>query len=153
MSKERNYTNDYQDRPARTQLTYRDTLTTEVQGGTYNNWYAKWSGDGSKFGKGVDPSTHRCNVEQDSGKTKAFPTQPFCVHFAHGKCTRGHNCGFLHRIPIAGDPIETTIDCFGRDKHRLDREDMGGIGSFERRCQTLYVGNLGINDHMEVLYC
>lgn len=26
---------------------------------------------------------------------------------------------------------------------------MGGIGSFERRCQTLYVGNLGVNDYME----
>jgi hypothetical protein len=78
---------------------------------------------------------------------------PFCIHFAHGKCTRGHNCGFLHRIPIPGDKIETTIDCFGRDKFRTDREDMGGIGSFERRCQTLYVGNLIINDHMEVFSC
>jgi hypothetical protein len=48
-----------------------------------------------------------------------------------------------------GDPIETTIDCFGRDKHRNDRDDMGGIGSFERRCRTLYIGNIGLNDHME----
>lgn len=50
---------------------------------------------------------------------------------------------------MPGDPIETTIDCFGRDKHRSDRDDMGGIGSFERRCQTLYIGNIAITDHME----
>ena len=50
---------------------------------------------------------------------------------------------------MPGDPVETTVDCFGRDKFRNDRDDMGGIGSFERRCRTLYVGNVGLNDHMK----
>lgn len=50
---------------------------------------------------------------------------------------------------MTGDRIETTIDCFGRDKYRTDREDMGGIGSFERRCKTLYIGNVGMNEYME----
>ncbi len=47
--------------------------------------------------------------------------------------------------------METTRDCFGREKYRTDRDDMGGIGSFERRCQTLYVGNISTTEHMEEL--
>ena len=40
-------------------------------------------------------------------------------------------------------------DCFGREKYRNDREDMGGIGSFERRCRTLYLGGIGQSEMME----
>jgi hypothetical protein len=35
-----------------------------------------------------------------------------------------------------------TTDCFGRERHREDRQDMGGVGSMFRANQTLYV-NLG----------
>ena len=55
----------------------------------------------------------------------------------------------LNRIPLDSDRVVTTKDCFGRDKFRLNRKDMGGVGSFENRCRTLYVGNIGSNDYME----
>lgn len=31
----------------------------------------------------------------------------------------------------------------------VDRDDMGGIGSFERQNTTLYIGHVDINDNME----
>ncbi|KAJ3301195.1 Pre-mRNA-splicing factor [Kappamyces sp. JEL0829] len=148
ISVKRNYKNDYQSRTARVQLDYESSVHTE-ENGTYNVWYSKWSMDGSKFNKEKKAAATRCVVERDAGRTKASPKQPFCIHFAHGRCTRGPNCTFLHRIPMPGDRIETTIDCFGREKFRTDRDDMGGIGSFERRCKTLYIGNIGTNDHLE----
>jgi hypothetical protein len=40
-------------------------------------------------------------------------------------------------------------DVFGRGKFRLSREDMGGVGSFERPTRCIYVGNIDINDQME----
>ncbi|KAI8901596.1 hypothetical protein BC833DRAFT_113324 [Globomyces pollinis-pini] len=145
----RDYTKDYQDRPARIQLDYRNTQPTDT-GGTWNVYYSKYSGDGSRFAKGtIIPAEHRVVIDRDAGKTRASSKMPFCIHFAHGKCSRGHNCTFLHRIPMKGDRVETTIDCFGRDKFRNHREDMGGVGSFEHRTRTLYVGNVAINDHME----
>lgn len=49
------------------------------------------------------------------------------------------------------DQPETTYDCFGRSKFRTEREDMGGVGSFERRTKCLYVGGIDVNDHMEVV--
>ena len=151
MVKKRDYSKDYQTRPARIQLDYKDTQKADVVGGTYNIWYSKWQGEGKDFGKGVDQSKHRCIIERDAGRTRASSKMPFCIHFAHGTCSRGPNCTFLHRLPLNEDRVETTLDCFGRDKFRNNRDDMGGVGSFENRVRTLYVGNVGINDHMEVL--
>ena len=146
--KKRNYKLDYQDRLAAVQLDAKDQAKPERQA-FYNIWFSKWQGEGAEFGKGVDPSSHRCVVERDAGRTKATTKMPFCIHFAHGRCSRGSNCQFLHRIPLDTDKPVTTMDCFGRDKFRLNRKDMGGVGSFENRCRTVYVGNIGINDHME----
>jgi hypothetical protein len=33
-------------------------------------------------------------------------------------------------------------DVFGRERHKSDREDMGGVGSFNRQNKTLYVGGI-----------
>jgi len=35
-------------------------------------------------------------------------------------------------------------DIFGRERHRTDREDMGGVGSFNREGKTIYIGGLKI---------
>eukprot|EP00842_Homolaphlyctis_polyrhiza_P005265 jgi/Hompol1/573/HPOL_002556-RA len=97
----------------------------------------------------MEKAQTRCIIERDAGKTKAGKKGMFCIHFARGCCSKGKDCTFLHRIPMPGDRTETTIDCFGRDKHRLDRDDMGGVGSFERLNTTLYVGHVSIGDDME----
>lgn len=39
------------------------------------------------------------------------------------------------------DPMK---DIFGRDRHRADKEDMSGVGSFMRECKTLYIAGLTI---------
>lgn len=85
----------------------------------------------------------RCHPEFDTGRTKAPPnTRTFCLHFAHGACNKGYECQFLHKIPTLDDPVETTIDAFGRDRFREQKGDMGGIGSFDRENRTLYVGKI-----------
>ncbi|KAH6565954.1 hypothetical protein BASA60_009705 [Batrachochytrium salamandrivorans] len=144
----RDYKKDYQDRPARKQVEYSQTQSIE-NAGTYNIWFSRWSGDGNRFGKGLEKAAHRCILERDAGMTKAGKKGLFCLHFARGCCSKGNSCTFLHRIPMPGDRTETTLDCFGRDKHRLDRDDMGGIGSFERLNTTLYVGHVSISDDMQ----
>jgi len=56
----------------------------------------------------------------------------------------GEECTFLHRIPGIEDErrLDATYDIFGRERHRTDREDMGGVGSFSRDNRTLYIGGL-----------
>jgi hypothetical protein len=39
--------------------------------------------------------------------------------------------------------IDASHDVFGRERHHQNREDMGGVGSFESDSCTLYVGGLG----------
>ena len=144
----RDYQKDYQDRPARKQINYDHSQSIE-NAGTYNIWYGKWQGDGSRYGKQIAKAPYRCIVERDAGRTKATAKSIFCVHFARGQCSKGKDCTFLHRIPMHGDRVETTTDVFGRDKFRMDRNDLGGIGSFERINSTLYVGNVSISEDME----
>lgn len=45
--------------------------------------------------------------------------------------------------------IDLGHDCFGRDRHQSHRDDMGGVGSFEKECRTLYVGGLSIRSGLE----
>ena len=40
-------------------------------------------------------------------------------------------------------------DIFGREKHKLHSDNMGGVGSFEKDCRTLYVGRLGKHKELE----
>lgn len=39
--------------------------------------------------------------------------------------------------------IDLAHDVFGRERHRLHKDDMGGVGTFDKECRTLYVGGLG----------
>jgi hypothetical protein len=57
---------------------------------------------------------------------------------------RGHECPFRHCIPTDEDErrVGVTHDVFGRERHKTDREDMGGVGSFSRENRTLYLGGL-----------
>lgn len=40
-------------------------------------------------------------------------------------------------------------DVFGRERHKLHSDNMGGVGSFEKDCRTLYVGRLGKHYELE----
>lgn len=91
VERRRDYTKDYQDRPARRQLDER-CLPRFLGEGDFNVWYSKWSGDGTKFLSGLEKATHRCILEKDAGRTKATKFDPFCIHFVHGKCIHGKDC-------------------------------------------------------------
>jgi hypothetical protein len=88
----------------------------------------------------------RCQLDRDAGFTMADKTNRFvfCLSFARGCCGVGHECNYLHRIPMVEDEKHFTplYDCFGRDKHMVDRYDMGGTGAFSRENRTLYVGGI-----------
>jgi hypothetical protein len=42
----------------------------------------------------------------------------------------------------SGQLIDYSRDCFGREKHAEYRDDMGGVGSFNRSNRTLYIGKM-----------
>lgn len=92
----------------------------------------------------VEKAITRCNIFRDTGKTRCDPSRSitFCLHFARGACSKGHECNFLHRLPTPTDQIELTRDVFGREKHRDEKDDMSGTGSFEREGKTLYISGL-----------
>ncbi|CAG8449348.1 10377_t:CDS:10 [Ambispora leptoticha] len=115
----------------------------------YNIWYNKWTGS-DKIPRGEKAKT-RCNAELDVGETKGdkMSNAYFCLFFARGCCPFGYECNYLHRIPDESDPVDSTIDAFGRDKFNEYREDMGGVGSFNRENRTLYVGHIYIKPEME----
>lgn len=50
----------------------------------------------------------------------------------------------MHRIPNEHDEqrIGLAVDIFGRERHRTNRDDMGGVGSFEINNKTLYIGGI-----------
>lgn len=64
-------------------------------------------------------------------------------------CSQGPKCNMWHRVPTTEDKLETTIDCFGRDKFTEFRQDMGGVGGFIRENRTLYVGRIAISSDTE----
>ena len=57
------------------------------------------------------------------------------------------------------DTVDKAYDCFGRERHRHEKEDMSGgnnnynikhsVGSFEKENKTLYIGNVTIGNSME----
>jgi hypothetical protein len=93
----------------------------------------------------------RCVVARDSGYTKAdkTPGSYFCLFFARGICPKGVDCEYLHRLPTVTDIYPSNMDCFGRDKFSDYRDDMGGVGSFQRQNRTLYVGRIHVTDDIE----
>lgn len=153
-----------QRKPARIQLNpslVAENSKPEQTGEVFNIWYSKWTG-GENNGKiPRSHSKHRCNVELDSGYTKADKyiedgkinrSQYFCLYFARGYCCNGKSCQYLHRVPTQNDVFPTTVDCFGREKFSDYRDDMTGIGSFEVVNKTLFVSNIStINSSTEAM--
>jgi hypothetical protein len=136
-------------RPARKQLDAMPTANSQLEGAyEYNIWYDKYVGDHWNDSRGKEPAATRCVLELDAGKTKADAVSKanryFCVHFARGMCARGAECSYYHRLPSAADEARIGMmhDCFGRERHATDRDDMAGVGNFTRNSRTLYVGGL-----------
>lgn len=131
------------DRPARLQVdpdTILDDDKPPQTGDTFNIWYLKWSGGDSS--NVYTKLKYRVNIKKDSGRTKAEGNNPLCLFFARGCCYLGKDCKYYHRLPMDDDFRTPTQDCFGRDKTADYRDDMDGVGSFNKHNRTLYVGGL-----------
>ncbi|KAK7207889.1 hypothetical protein BZA70DRAFT_272440 [Myxozyma melibiosi] len=141
-------------RPARPQadLASMKDRPPQQTGTVFNIWYNKWSG-GDREDKyaAKGKAEGRCNVARDSGYTKAdkVPGSYFCIFFARGVCPLGKNCNYLHRLPTVTDMFDPSVDCFGRDKHADYRDDMDGVGSFQRQNRTIYIGRIFVSDDIE----
>ncbi|XP_074616281.1 pre-mRNA-splicing factor cwc2-like isoform X1 [Acropora palmata] len=149
-------------RPARRQMDLEESKKMHwiPEGATeYNIWYDRWVGEHWRSDKDHGPSETRCYLETDAGFTKANIYEPsgnkhyYCIYFARGCCHLGAECGYLHVIPTDKDEkrIDLAHDVFGRERHRLHKEDMGGVGTFDKECRTLYVGGLALRTKLEKL--
>ncbi|KAI9269346.1 hypothetical protein BY458DRAFT_490147 [Sporodiniella umbellata] len=142
-------------RPARVQVAQQELddyiREKRPEGGTYNIWHHRYSGLERDFNKRSYRPKYKVNIARDSGETTGSrnPNAHFCLFFAKGMCTQGPRCAMWHRIPAKSDVIETTIDCFGRDKFTDFRQDMGGVGGFLKENRTLYVGRIAVTDDVE----
>ena len=147
---------EYLKRKARKQVDAKVTKGYQRTEGAheYNIWYGKYQGQHWKNTQGGVPAEYKCDVEKDSGWTKADKANAmsyFCIHFAKGCCARGHECNYYHRVPTAKDEaqLQPMKDIFGREMHAEHRDDMGGVGSFKDNCRTLYVGGLTTKDNLK----
>lgn len=117
-------------------------------GTAFNIWFMQWLGGDSR--KSYVKLNYRVNIKQDAGTTRAIDGKsPLCLFFARGCCYRGPKCPYLHRLPKDTDYIMPTQDCFGRDKTADYRDDMDGVGSFNKTNRTLFVGGLHISDKID----
>ncbi|KAM0754723.1 Pre-mRNA-splicing factor CWC2 [Meredithblackwellia eburnea MCA 4105] len=121
----------------------------EQTGQTFNVWYHKWAGGDKYDSYNVkEKSQSRVNISKDAGYTRADGgDNPYiCLFFARGCCPYGSECSFLHRLPPDQAKLpDASLDVFGREKHSDYRDDMGGVGSFNRQNRTLYVGKIKEN--------
>jgi hypothetical protein len=135
-------------KPARKQVKAGDIERKETPqtGKEYNIWYNKWAGGDREdnYSNKVKSQT-RCNIKKDSGLTRANTTgiRYCCLFFARGCCPYGWECDYLHTLPDPDNALpDSSKDCFARDKFSDYRDDMGGVGSFNRQNRTLYVGRI-----------
>ncbi|KAF9260042.1 hypothetical protein L218DRAFT_1079572 [Marasmius fiardii PR-910] len=135
-------------RPARKQVKPGEVEKKETPqtGKEYNIWYNKWAGGDREdsYSNKVKSQT-RCNIKKDAGLTRANATgnKYCCLFFARGCCPYGWECEYLHSLPDTENPLpDSSKDCFARDKFADYRDDMGGVGSFNRQNRTLYVGRI-----------
>ncbi|KIK59913.1 hypothetical protein GYMLUDRAFT_44398 [Collybiopsis luxurians FD-317 M1] len=135
-------------RPARKQVKPGDVERKETPqtGKEYNIWYNKWAGgDREDSYSNKTKSQTRCNIKRDSGLTRANSTgmKYCCLFFSRGCCPYGWECEYLHTLPDPETALpDSSKDCFARDKFADYRDDMGGVGSFNRQNRTLYVGRI-----------
>mgnify|MGYP006084454943 CR=1 FL=1 len=145
----------YLKRPARKQKEHIEASNSRLEGNeNYNIWYDKYSGENwNPADRGKEPAENRCVMGTDAGRTKAdkhgSSSRYFCIQFCRGKCARGVDCTWFHRIPTAVDDgmLDELHDCFGRERHATHKDDMGGAGSFTQPSRTLYVGRLRPDQH------
>ncbi|OSD06657.1 hypothetical protein PYCCODRAFT_1431675 [Trametes coccinea BRFM310] len=135
-------------KPARKQVKPGEVEKKEAPqtGKEYNIWYNKWAGgDREDNYSNKTKSQTRCNIKRDAGLTRANTTgnKYCCLFFARGCCPYGWECEYLHMLPDPETALpDTSKDCFARDKFADYRDDMGGVGSFQRQNRTLYVGRI-----------
>ncbi|OBZ66172.1 Pre-mRNA-splicing factor CWC2 [Grifola frondosa] len=135
-------------KPARKQVKPGDVEKKEAPqtGKEYNIWYNKWAGgDREDSYSNKTKSQTRCNIRKDAGLTRANTTgmRYCCLFFARGCCPYGWECEYLHTLPDPSTALpDTSKDCFARDKFSDYRDDMGGVGSFQRQNRTLYIGRI-----------
>ncbi|WWC91540.1 pre-mRNA-splicing factor CWC2 [Kwoniella dendrophila CBS 6074] len=135
-------------RPARKQVKEGEVDKSEAiqPGKEYNVWYNKWAGgDKEDALANKTLSQTRCIIARDAGYTRADATgnKYCCLFFARGCCPYGHECNYLHRLPLPNHILpDNSRDCFGREKHGDYRDDMGGVGSFNRVNRSLYIGKI-----------
>ncbi|PPR03904.1 hypothetical protein CVT24_008096 [Panaeolus cyanescens] len=135
-------------KPARKQVKPGDVNKTETvqTGKEYNIWYNKWAGgDREDSYSNKTKSQTRCQIKRDSGLTRANTTgmKYICLFFARGCCPYGWECEYRHTLPDPNEEFpDSSKDCFARDKFADYRDDMGGVGSFNRQNRTLYVGRI-----------
>ena len=151
---------NYKKRAARKQLekAYIKEFAYKQGDEEYNIWFDKYLND--CVVRERHPASTRCDPEKDVGYTKADIYEPdtayWCLHFIRGCCSEGANCNFFHHMPSLAqcNRIAPIKDIFGRSRHANHRDDMAGIGCFQKECKTLYVGDLKIppgNDPVEQL--
>ncbi|KAH7913786.1 hypothetical protein BJ138DRAFT_1145259 [Hygrophoropsis aurantiaca] len=135
-------------KPARKQVKPGDVEKKETPqtGKEYNIWYNKWAGGDREdsYSNKVKSQT-RCNIRKDSGLTRANTTgiRYCCLFFSRGCCPYGWECEYLHVLPDPNNALpDSSKDCFAREKFSDYRDDMGGVGSFNRQNRTLYVGRI-----------
>ncbi|KAF8134903.1 hypothetical protein EV363DRAFT_1212787 [Boletus edulis] len=135
-------------KPARKQVKAGDVDKQETiqTGKEYNIWYNKWAGGDREdnYSNKIKSQT-RCNIKKDSGLTRANQTgvRYHCLFFARGCCPYGWECNYLHVLPDPNNAMpDSSKDSFARDKFADYRDDMGGVGSFNRQNRTLYVGRI-----------
>ncbi|KIK96426.1 hypothetical protein PAXRUDRAFT_825951 [Paxillus rubicundulus Ve08.2h10] len=135
-------------KPARKQVKAGDVEKKETvqTGKEYNIWYNKWAGGDREdnYSNKVKSQT-RCSIKKDSGLTRANQTgiRYCCLFYARGCCPYGWECNYLHTLPDPNNALpDSSKDCFARDKFSDYRDDMGGVGSFNRQNRTLYVGRI-----------
>jgi len=145
-------TEEWMQRPAKRQVT--DTSRNDVaylEGNyEYNIWYDKFLTDMQKKAPKRMPALHKCNPEEEAGYTKADTLEKnasawFCVYFARGCCTEGVNCRYYHRVPTQDDCAkekDNLRDVFGRSRHASSKEDMTGVGCFNKECTTLFFSGM-----------
>jgi hypothetical protein len=112
---------------------YGSTSNTAYQQGleNFNIWYGKYYGDGLPYKDKERPiASTKLDVYRDSGTTigyfkwKSNNEFPYlCLWFARGACCHGHECNYIHRVPVESDEllVPSTKDIFGRDRHAAHR--------------------------------